>query len=50
MLRNLATFAILILSTVVLVQAIEAWFDEQTDDGDSDTSLSIFVMNLINQV
>lgn len=50
MLRNLATFAVLILSMVVLVQAIEAWFVEQTDAGDSDTSLSICVMHLINQV
>ena len=50
MLRNFVTFSILILSTMVLVQAIQAWFVEQTDDGDSDTAFSIFVMHVTNQV
>ncbi|WP_290644194.1 hypothetical protein [Aquabacterium sp.] len=49
MLRNLMTFLILILSTLVLVQAVQAWFVEQTDDGDSDVALSILFMHVIHQ-
>jgi hypothetical protein len=50
MLRKLVTFSVLILSTMLLEQAIQAWFVEQTDDGDSDTALSVLVVHVINHV
>lgn len=50
MLRNLVTFSILILSSIVLIQAIRAWFVEQTDDGDSDTAIVVWVVHVINKV